>query len=269
MSIKTKILLLVLVGVLSNVKAQTVVLSGNVIADDDVEGIHILNLSNNNNTVTNERGSFEITASLNDTIVISAIMYEPIRMLVTAKHINDKYIAVKLDKKINLLDEVLIGKILTGSLDSDIDNNDTSTINLQQLGIPGYYGRQLTQPERRLHDADHGTYISSFDGGPFGLGLGINVHKILNKVSGRTKKLKHLVVLDTEKSYIEKLKSQFGEQIFENQNLTEGQKNEFFFYCADDPEFINLMKTQGDLAVVNFLYLKLESFNNILKSNQD
>lgn len=249
--------------------AQNVVLNGNVIALDDTDGIHILNISQNINTVTNERGAFEITASLNDTIMVSAIMYEPVKVIVSQKNIDQQYIAIKLDRRINLLDEILIGKILTGSLDSDIENTETNTIDLKKLGIPGYYGRQLTQPERRLFDADGGKYINTFDGGPAGLGMGINLNKILNKVSGRTKKLAYYLALDNEKNYIEKLKSQFGEQLFENQNLTEGQKNEFFFYCADDPEFANLIKTQGDLAVVNFLYSKLESFNNILNSNQD
>lgn len=251
------------------VYSQTVVLNGNVIAVDDVEGIHILNLSNKQNTVTNDRGAFQITANVNDSILISAIMYEPIRMIVTKKHIEDKYMAVKLDNKINFLDEVIVGKILSGSLDSDIGNTQTNTIDLQKLGIPGFYGRQLTQPERRLHDADHGSYFNTFNGGAFGLGAGFNLNKILNNISGRTKKLRYIVAIDTEKNYIEKLKIQFGEQIFENQTLTEGQKNEFFFYCADDPEFMNLMKTQGDLAVVDFLYTKLESFNRILNAHQD
>ena len=97
--------------------AQSVVLSGNVIAEDDVEGINILNISNENNAVTNARVAFEILAKENDTIEVSGIMYDPITIRINATHINDRYIAVRLDKKINLLDEVIVGKILTGSLD--------------------------------------------------------------------------------------------------------------------------------------------------------
>lgn len=240
-------------------QAQTVVLSGNVIAEDDVESIHILNKSNNQNTVTNQRGAFEILAGISDTLEVSGIMYDPIKIIVSAKHLNDKYIAVRLDKKINLLDEVIVGKILTGSLDSDISNTETQTLDLQKLGVPGYYGPQLTQAESRLHDADSG---------PLYTGLGLNVHKLLNKVSGRTKKLKNHVVLDNQRTYIEKLKSQYSEQLFKNHALTEGQKNEFFYYCSDDAEFNTLIKQQNDALVLNFLLNKLETYNQIITNKQ-
>lgn len=247
--------------------AQSVVLSGNVIAEDDVEGIHILNISNDNNAVTNERGAFEILAKENDTIEVSGIMYDPIKIRINATHINDRYIAVRLDKKINLLDEVLVGKILTGSLDSDISNAETQTLDLQKLGVPGYYGKQLTQAERRLADATGGKKFS-IGGGVGGVGAGFNLNPLLNKISGRTKKLKHHVVLDNQRTYIEKLKSQYSEQLFEKHNLTEGQKNEFFYYCADDEQFNTLIKQENDALVLNFLFNKLESYNQIITNKQ-
>ena len=252
------------IGVL---QAQTVVLSGNVIAEDDVEGIHILNKNNNQNTVTNQRGAFEILASENDTLEVSGIMYDPIKIIVSGKHINDKYIAIRLDKRINLLDEVLVGKILTGSLDSDISNSKTETLDLQKLGVPGYYGKQLTQAERRLADATGGKNFS-VGGGIGGVGVGFNLNPFLNRISGRTKKLTHHVVLDNQRTYIEKLKSQYSEQLFENQNLTEGQKNEFFYFCSDDEEFNSLIKQQNDALVLNFLLNKLESYNQIITNKQ-
>lgn len=248
-------------------RAQTIVLSGNVIAEDDVEGIHILNISNGENTVTNQRGAFEILAKENDTLEVSGIMYNPFKIKIAPNHINQKYIAIRLDKKINLLDEVLVGKILTGSLDSDISNSETQTLDLQKLGVPGYYGKQLTQAERRLADATGGKNFS-IGGGIGGVGAGFNLNPLLNKISGRTKKLKHHVVLDNQRTYIEKIKSQYGEQLFENQNLTEGQKNEFFYYCSDDEEFNSLIKQQNDALVLNFLLNKLEAYNKIISNKQ-
>ena len=248
-------------------QSQTVVLSGNIIAEDDVEGIHILNISNGENAVTNQRGAFEILAKENDTLEVSGIIYEPMRIVLSAKHINDKYLAVRLDKRINLLDEVLVGKILTGSLDSDISNSETQTLDLQKLGVPGYYGKQLTQAERRLADATGGKNFS-IGGGIGGVGAGFNLNPLLNKISGRTKKLKHHVVLDNQRTYIEKLKSQYSELLFENHNLTEGQKNEFFYFCSDDETFNTLIKQQNDALVLNFLFNKLESYNQIITNKQ-
>lgn len=247
--------------------AQSIVLSGNVIAEDDVEGIHILNISNGENAVTNQRGAFEILAKENDTLEVSGIMYNPFKIKITPNHINQEYIAIRLDKKINLLDEVFVGKILTGSLDSDISNSETQTLDLQKLGVPGYYGKQLTQAERRLADATGGKNFS-VGGGIGGVGAGFNLHQLLNKISGRTKKLKHHVVLDNQRTYIEKLKSQYSERLFENHNLTEGQKNEFFYFCSDDKEFNALIKEQNDALMLNFLFNKLESYNQIINNKQ-
>lgn len=267
MGLKSKILYCLILFSCGVLHSQSVVLSGNVIAEDDVEGIHILNKSNNQNTVTNQRGAFEILAGISDTLEVSGIMYDPIKIIVSAKHINDKYIAVRLDKKINLLDEVIVGKILTGSLDSDISNTETETLDLQKLGVPGYYGKQLTQAERRLADATGGKNFS-VGGGMGGAGVGFNLNPFLNRISGRTKKLKNHVVLDNQRTYIEKLKSQYSDQLFENHNLTEGQKNEFFYYCSDNEEFNALIKQQNDALVLNFLLNKLESFNHIITNKQ-
>jgi len=265
--LKTNILICLLFFSFCLLHSQTVVISGNIIAEDDVEGIHILNKSNNQNTVTNQRGAFEILASENDTLEVSGIMYDPIKIIVSAKHINDKHIAVRLDKRINLLDEVIVGKILSGSLDSDISNTETQTLDLQKLGVPGYYGPQLTQAESRLADATGGKSFS-VGGGIGGPGVGFNLNSFLNKVSGRTKKLKHHVVLDNQRTYIEKLKSQYSAQLFENHSLTEGQKNEFFYYCSDDEEFNALIKQQNDALVLNFLFKKLDSYNQIITNKQ-
>jgi hypothetical protein len=65
--------------------------------------------------------------------------------------------SVQLIEKVNQLDQVIIGKLLTGSLESDVQNSDSKTdINFYDLGIPGSTKLPMTQNERKLHDADAG-----------------------------------------------------------------------------------------------------------------
>ena len=97
-------------------------------------------------------------------------------------------LSILLIEKINELDEVILGKILTGSLQSDLENSDAKTeIDFYDLGIPGNTNLPLTQNEQKLHDADGTPW------GSVGLGFSVNFHKLLNRVSGRTKKLRKIV----------------------------------------------------------------------------
>merc|ERR1711974_356898 len=158
--------------------SQSTEIQGKVTASSDIDRIHIINKTANRFSVTNDDGEFEISASVNDTILISAIQYKPLEILITPLMIQSKFISAHLTDKITELDEVVVGRILTGDLLSDIENSDKKRdLNFYDLGIPGYTGKQKTQSERRLHEATTGSGL-------------VPLNPILNWLSGRTKELK-------------------------------------------------------------------------------
>ena len=53
--------------------SQSVEIKGKVESNVDVENIHVINKTAQVFTITNSKGEFEITASLNDVIVFSSI----------------------------------------------------------------------------------------------------------------------------------------------------------------------------------------------------
>ncbi|RKE98298.1 carboxypeptidase-like regulatory domain-containing protein [Ichthyenterobacterium magnum] len=231
------------------VNAQTDV-NGKVIASDEVEGIHIINKTANRFTITNERGEFVIPAKHSDTILVSGIKYQPKEIIVTHLQIQAKSITVYLTENINELDEVVVGKILTGDLLSDIENSDTKRdINFYDLGILGYTGKPKTQTERRLYEADHGKAISLFDGAP----LKINFQKILNKISGRTKMLKNRVHFENQEKCMRSVISEFSELLFEADSLEEELRIDFFYFVSDDELFLGLCEASDDLKMLEFL----------------
>ena len=178
------------------VNAQRKDLNGQLIANDEVEGIHILNKTASKYTTSNEDGSFIIPAKASDTLFISGLKYEVQEFIITQSIIDLGSLSVHLIEKINELDEVIVGKILTGSLQSDLENSDAKTeIDFYDLGIPGNTNIPLTQNEQKLHDADAGSW------GSLGLGFSVNFHKLLNRVSGRTKKLRNIVDRQYRKMY--------------------------------------------------------------------
>ena len=158
-------------------QAQRSEIKGKLIASDDVEGIHILNKTASKFTISNDKGEFTIVAKATDTLFISSLVYENKEIIITEEQENSNSIKIKLEEKVSELDKVVVGKILTGSLQSDLENSDAKTeINFYDLGIPGNTKLPLTQNEKKLHDADGGP-TGSIMGGPFGGGIVLNLHK--------------------------------------------------------------------------------------------
>lgn len=247
-------LFFILIGTFS-LHAQRKELTGQLLADDDVEGIHILNKTAAKYAISGEDGSFVILAKTADTLTISGLKYEIKEVIITKSMMDLGKFSVQLTEKVNELNQVVIGKLLTGSLESDLENSDAETeINFYDLGIPGNVKKPLTQNEQKLHDADGQGW------GAVGLGFSINFHKLLNRVSGRTKKLREIVELDNRDKYISRLRRDYSEAIFENDTLAEHLKNEYFMFCEEDPKFAALIAENNDLKSIEFLKTKLKAY---------
>jgi hypothetical protein len=241
-------------------QAQNKDIKGQLIAEDEVEGLHILNKTALKYTISNEDGSFIIPAKALDTIVISGVKYKVQEIIMTKAIIELGTLNVDLIESVNELREVIVGKILTGSLQSDLENSDAKTeINFYDLGIPGYIGKPLTQNERKLYDADGGP-TGSVMGGPFGGGVGLNMHKLLNKISGRTKKLKAIVELDNRDNCMQRLRREYESFLFEKDTLAENLRIEYFLFSQEDKNFLSLCNNNNEVAMLDFLQEKLKAY---------
>ena len=260
--VKTKSYLLVVLCcfVFSSIYSQTIEIEGVVTGNTDVENIHVINKTSNKFTTTNKLGAFIIDVKISDTIVFSSVQYNLKSVLVTPKIITEKRMTVFLEDKVNELGQVYVGKILTGSLDSDIKNSEAErSINFYDVGIPGYKGKPKTQSERRLYEADAGKYVY------VGLGVGLNLNKILNKISGRTKKLKGRVEKENNEVLLERIKANLTEDFFVTYPLDETLRTDFFYFCSDDENFEKRCKDKSDIEVFEFLAEKMTVYKANLK----
>lgn len=263
--IKIKYTLLLFAGLVCYFSTGQTRIDGKIIASEDLEGIHILNKTALKYAITQEDGSFTIIVRLVDTLVISGLKYQLKEVVVTKQMIDERYIEVELQEKVTVLQEVIVGEILTGSLASDVENTDAETdINFYDLGIPGFTGTPLTQTERRLFDADAGNTFS-LSGGPFGGGAGVNLHKLLNLISGRTKRLKRNVRLEDNQQCINYYKVEYSTDIFKHNALSPIYHNEFFQFCEDDPTITELCKENNSIKIIEFIKAKLKIYKNNLK----
>lgn len=259
------LILLILFFLATTVTAQIVDISGKVVAQEDLEGVHIINKTSSKFTATNSQGIFLIPAKLNDTILVSAVKYKAEEVVITQKIIESRYLTIYLTESINELDEVVIGKVLTGNLDSDLQNSNVKRdINFYDVGIPGYTGKQKTQKERRLYEADNGKFIYYY-----GIAASINIHKILNRISGRTKKLQTLVRLEKQDECMNRAKSNLSEALFGAYEIEEELKIEFFYYASEDPKFAEICQLNNDMKMFEFLVEQLLKFNDNLEESKD
>jgi hypothetical protein len=238
--------------------AQTVEIKGKVIVDDeDIEGIHVINKTASRFTITNSNGDFTIPANLNDTIIFSAIKYKPKEFIVNVDMIKSKTLIVYLTEMVNELNEVIVGKVLTGNLLSDVENSDAKReINFYDLGIPGYAGKPLTLNQNRLKEATTGGGI-------------VPLNPIINYFSGRTKMLKNQVKLERLNDCLASIKSNLSSAFFEYNELAETNRNEFFYYCLEDEEFSTICSIKNDMRTLEFLESKLVGYKANLQTEKD
>jgi hypothetical protein len=235
--------------------SQSTEIEGKVVASSDIDRIHIINKTAQKYTITNDDGEFKILASVNDTILISAIQYKTLEVLITSEIIQSKVLSLDLSDKVIALDEVVVGKILTGDLRSDIENSDAKpNINFYDLGIPGYTGKRLTQSERRLHTATTGGGL-------------LPITPLLNWISGRTKKLKAQVVRETTDRAMRKTMSELAETLFNIDSFEESKRVEFFYFVTDDQKFLPLSKSGNDFEMLEFLQEKLKEFKSQIEDD--
>jgi hypothetical protein len=237
--------------------SQTVEIYGKIESNDDVENIHIINKTARVFTISNQAGNFKISAKINDTLVFSSVQYQTKILVIDENILINKRVNVFLEEHINELDEVFVGKFLTGDLLSDINNTEGEPpINFYDVGIPGYTGKIATQSERRLNEATTGGGI-------------IPLNPILNAISGRTKMLKQQVALEAKDELLFSIKARLSEVFFELNPLEESLIMDFFYFCQEDENFMNACKNQSDLKILQFLGNQYNQYINNLKLKQD
>lgn len=100
---------------------QTV--TGTIINDNTkfpIPNVNIININKVRGTTTDERGNFELAVSVNDTLHISSIGFQSLRIRVTNDWVKTKSTTIQLTEKAYALEEVIVGRYnLTGYLEVD------------------------------------------------------------------------------------------------------------------------------------------------------
>lgn len=213
------------VGATNLLVSQTIEIEGHVQSKVDIENIHVINKTAKQFSVTDKFGGFKMNVKLRDTLVFTSVQHQSKIVEIDETILINRRINVFLEEHINELDEVVVGKVLTGNLLSDINNTTGKPpINFYDVGIPGYTGKIATQSERRLSEA--GEFRPKMLLGL--LGGGIPLNPILNGISGRTKMLKERVAIENKSELILNIKARLSKDFLVSNALPEDLVMIFF-----------------------------------------
>lgn len=201
-----------------------------------VEGVQIINLSTEKETLSNNNGIFFIEAKEDDLLVFTSTEYDYWRHTISKTDIEKGVISIKLTKKPEALNEVVV--------------NYYSKINAKDLGIINYTPRVYTPAERRLFTATSGGGILPLD-------------PIINWITGRTKMLKKEIKIEEKERLLAYLDANFENEYYTGLlKINKDKIGAFKYYVVEEPR-LSLAISKGYINV-NFLLAELSvTFNQL------
>ena len=220
-----------------------------------IENAHIINLNSHKGTVSNHKGQFLMITKLNDTLQISAIGFNTQQIVITNGQFFNENLSVKLQLKINLLDEVIIDQ-----------HKFTKGINASVLQLPNAGKRPLDQNERNLNYYSQESVPIVILATLLGQSGGID--DIYNIVSGNRKKHRQLKkLLDQDKlkelnqKEIKNIRTHFKDSFFiNNLDLPKEKINIFIEYCLSK-NIIKLFNNMRYVEIIDVFIKEIDSFN--------
>jgi hypothetical protein len=247
-------------GIFLNAQDYTTTLEGRIFSKDgDVSATHVSNITSNKGTITDLDGFFTISVKLNDTLVFSAVQYKRKEIVIDVKIIEEEKLLVPLEASLTKLDEVVVTPYnLTGELDRDAKRLKIEpVVTASTLGLPNAYVKVKTQNERKLFEADNGKFITfgnyTLDS-TFNPMVMINLNKILNRLTGRTKMLKSYVAIDKEIALLNKVKRFYNDSIYEQElKIPTDNISDFMNFCEVDTTYATVVASDDILRLWEFL----------------
>ncbi len=221
---------------------------------EKIEAVNILNLTKGIGAINDAAGFFEIKAKVDDTIVFSSIKHQQKVHIVTKKDMKSARLSIKLDIKINELEEVRISDhTLSGGVEEDIKKIKTYEHNL-----PMFSAKQLDQTpfinEKgvatiRNTAINHRKNATNFNFIALGRMIGRFFKKKENKGS---KKIK-----------IPKLSDFYNTNFLVSElMIPETKLYDFLEYLNENTQTIKILKSENELKILEFIITESEKFKS-------
>lgn len=215
-------------------------------------GVHIINLVNEKEVISDEKGEFKILAKVDDLLVFSSLTLDYQRKIIETEDYNAGFFTMEMTAKINQLDEVEV-----------IHYNK---INAVDLGILSKKPKVYTPAERKLKTAtslNPTLNVGNMAGGS------ISLDPLLNSISGRTKQLKKELQIERKEFAVLKMADLFFYQYFVEQlKIPKDYVKAFQYYCVEKKDFISVLKSKNKTLIAFKMSELAEEYNKLLNEKK-
>ena len=223
-----------------------------------IKEAHIINLKTNQGTISNEFGSYQIYASLGDSLKISSLQFSTTIRMITKQDLKSKIINIQLKEKTYVLEEIILKKTnLTGSLISDMKRKKEGRkeVTAISLGLPNAGNKKLSQIDRKLYTATTGSG-------------GVSLDLIINLLSGRIERLKKEQKIVDENNDVEFIFQKLKHFIKSDFKIKKEHQYRFLYYCRSDSLF-SKKYLKDELALIKFIRKKSIDFRKNLSNKTE
>ncbi len=221
-------------------------LEGRIYSEDgDVAATHILNITSNRFTITDNDGFFDIPVKLYDTLVISAVQFKRKELVVTLAILEQELVQIQMEDALTQLAEVIVRPYnLTGDLYRDAGNLKTeAVVTASTLNLPNAYIKLPTKAERELFAATSNPIMS--------------IDPLINAITGRTKMLKKRVKRNAKYARTQRVREFYVDSLFRTDlKIPEERIEDFMFFCEVDKAFQDLVDSRDRLKIWEYLRRK-------------
>ena len=203
-------------------------LSGKVTVNVSLIEINVLNVVTGKTTRTNKDGNFFILAKTDDILVFSAINLETFRRTIKPNDFGVSVLLIEMVSKVIELKEIVVNKY--------------PEINAKSLGIIPRNQRTPTSAERRLATAGDFKPIMLLSL----LGGSMPLDQLINKINGRTKRLKKLVVLEKKEEYVKLISELYSQEYLTIKlGIPADYVNGFKYFAVENEKFTITLKSNN------------------------
>lgn len=198
---KNNITLVILLFSVSQISLGQIVKSkeveGQIFEDSSfVEGVNVVNNTTQATVVSDTNGKFSVVVTEGDVLIFSSVSLEPVKRRITSEDLSSGLLIIKMTAKNIELKEVIVNK--------------NTHITAENLGIISKGQKKYTPAERKLATAGDFKPVALLGL----LGGSLDIDPIINKINGRTKKLKTNVAIEKKEHNIMQLGYLFEEEYY-------------------------------------------------------
>ncbi|MFY0483258.1 hypothetical protein ACI6PS_11695 [Flavobacterium sp. PLA-1-15] len=221
-----------------------------VIKDATPQGVHVINLMNEKETVSDSKGVFSILAKPDDLLVFSANHLDYMRKIIEPSDYDSAQIRVEMTSKINELDEVEV--------------RNYSHLNAENLGITNGV-KTYTPAERKLQTAGDFKPIHLLQI----LGGSMPFDPVLNAINGRTKRLKEQIRIEQKEQYLSKLDELYETDFYiKKLKINADYVDGFKYYLLEDDAFVTLLEKSNETQISFSMSQLSVEYNNLISDEK-